>query len=517
MNTKNGMKPVHPGEVLRDELHELGLSANALSKALGVPVNRVTMILNGQRGVSADTALRLARYFGTTPQLWLNLQKTWELRTRLYSGLDGSRFRIRRQPMPNRTPSADTFVARHAEAPLRLALKDTRIVAIVGPRQSGKTTLARRIADDDGRAFVSLDDDQFRRFAQDDPTGFVRGLGPAAIDDIQRAPDLILALKKDVDERPDPGRYLITGSVDLFRGTISPDSLAGRVETVELLPFSQAEIAAGAPPRFLDRAFAGDLPAVEETGPTVDLTERVVSGGYPAALARTAPARRRSWLRAYAQALAERDVSDLAPVGKRDELVRLIGHAAVSAGQLLNLSCLCARLGVDGKTVDRWLVLLEHMFLIRRVRAWHNNRLKRLVRTPKLQFLDSGLLSALLRTGTADITRDRQKLGPLLESFVYGEIAKAIALSDEMTSISHYRDKDGAEVDLVLERSPDTIVGIEVKAGATAHPRDFQGLRRLKESVGDRFACGILLHDGERIQQTAPRLFAMPVKLLWEA
>ena len=419
--------------------------------------------------------------------------------------------------MPNWTLSSGTFVARHAEAPVRLALTDTRIVAIVGPRQSGKTTLARRIADGEGRAFVSLDDAQSRRFAQDDPAGFVRGLRSAAIDEIQRAPNLILALKKEVDERPDPGRYLITGSVDLFRGAISPDSLAGRVETVELLPFSQAEIAGAAPPRFLDRAFAGEFPAIEETGPTADLIERVIAGGYPAALGRPAAARRRSWLRAYARALAERDVPDIAPVGKRDEMVRLIDHAAVSAGQLLNMSGLGARLGVNGKTVDRWLVLLEHMFLIRRVRAWHSSQLKRLVRTPKLQFLDSGLLAALLRTEAADISRDRQKLGPLLESFVHGEIAKAAALSDEMTTVTHYRDKDGVEVDLVLERSPGAIVGIEVKARATAHPRDFRGLRRLKETVGDRFACGIVLHDGERIQRTGPGLFAMPVRMLWEA
>ena len=419
--------------------------------------------------------------------------------------------------MPNWTLSPGTFVARHAEAPVRLALTDTRIVAIVGPRQSGKTTLVRRIADGEGRAFVSLDDAQSRQFAQDDPAGFVRGLRSAAIDEIQRAPNLILALKKEVDERPDPGRYLITGSVDLFRGAISPDSLAGRVETIELLPFSQAEIAGAAPPRFLDRAFAGEFPAIEETGPTADLIERVIAGGYPAALGRAAAARRRSWLRAYARALAERDVPDIAPVGKRDEMVRLIDHAAVSAGQLLNMSGLGARLGVNGKTVDRWLVLLEHMFLIRRVRAWHSSQLKRLVRTPKLQFLDSGLLAALLRTEAADISRDRQKLGPLLESFVHGEIAKAAALSDEMTTVTHYRDKDGVEVDLVLERSPGAIVGVEVKARATAHPRDFRGLQRLKETVGDRFACGIVLHDGERIQRTGPGLFAMPVRMLWEA
>ena len=419
--------------------------------------------------------------------------------------------------MPNWTTPAGTFVARHPEARVRLALTDTRIVAIVGPRQSGKTTLARRIADDEGRAFISLDDDQSRRFAQDDPAGFVRGLGNVAIDEIQRAPNLILALKREADEHPDPGRYLITGSVDLFRGAISPDSLAGRVETVELLPFSQAEIAGAAPPRFLDRAFAGEFPAVEETGPTADLIERAVTGGYPAALARAAAPRRRSWLRAYAQALAERDVPDIAPVGKRDEMTRLIDHAAVSAGQLLNMSGLGARLGVDGKTVDRWLVLLEHMFLVRRVRAWHSSGLKRLVRAPKLQFLDSGLLAALLRTEAADIVQDRQKLGPLLESFVHGEIAKAIALSDEVTTVTHYRDKDGIEVDLVLERSPGAVVGIEVKARATAHPRDFRGLQRLKETVGDRFACGIVLHDGERIQRTGPGLFAMPVRMLWEA
>ena len=419
--------------------------------------------------------------------------------------------------MPDWTVHAETFVGRHAEASVRLALSDTRIVAIVGPRQSGKTTLARRIADDDGRAFVSLDDDQFRRFAREDPAGLVRTLQSAAIDEIQRAPNLILALKREVDERPGPGRYLITGSVDLFKGSISPDSLAGRVEAVELLPFSQAEITGAASPRFLDRAFAGDFPAIGETRPTTDLIERVVSGGYPAALARPDPARRRSWLRAYARALTERDVADIAAVDKRGEMARLMDHAAVSAGQLLNMSGLGARLGVDGKTVDRWLILLEHMFLLRRVGAWHSSRLKRLVRAPKLQFLDSGLLAALQRTDAADIARDRQKLGSLLESFVYGEIAKAIALSDDMTSVSHYRDKDGVEVDMVLERSPGAVVGIEVKAAATALPRDFRGLQRLKETVGDRFACGIVLHDGERILQTAPGLFAMPVRMLWEA
>ena len=191
--------------------------------------------------------------------------------------------------MPNRTTNSGTLVARHAEAQVRAALDDTRIVAIVGPRQSGKTTLARRIAGDDRRPFITLDDEQFRRFAEDDPAGFVRSQPVAVIDEIQRAPALILALKKAVDEVPRPGRYLITGSVDLFRGALSPDSLAGRVDTIELAPFSQAEIAGAGAPEFLDRAFADDFPSLAVTGPTDDLIERVISGGFPEALSRTVP------------------------------------------------------------------------------------------------------------------------------------------------------------------------------------------------------------------------------------
>ena len=162
--------------------------------------------------------------------------------------------------MPNRTTGPRNYVPRHSETRVRDALTDTRIVAVVGPRQSGKTTLARRIASDDGRPFITLDDEQHRRFAEDDPIGFVRSNPVAVIDEIQRAPGLILAIKQAVDQDPRPGRYLITGSVDLFRSAISPDSLAGRVETIELLPFSQAEIAGAGAPGFLDRAFAGDLP-----------------------------------------------------------------------------------------------------------------------------------------------------------------------------------------------------------------------------------------------------------------
>ena len=419
--------------------------------------------------------------------------------------------------MTTQTIQAEPLVRRHAEAAIRTALTDTRIVAIVGPRQSGKTTLARRIAQADDRAFITLDDEQDRRFALDDPLGFVRGHDALVIDEIQRAPGLILVLKQAVDEDPRPGRFLITGSVDLFKGSISPDSLAGRVEALELLPFSQAELAHARRPRFLERAFAADFPGFATTGATPDLIDRVLAGGFPEATSRDVPERRNAWLRAYARSLAQRDIAEIAAIDKQVELSRLMDHAAVAAGALLNMTALGSRLGVDGKTVDHWLTLLEQMFLVRRIRAWHRSDLKRLVRTSKLHFLDSGLLAALRHNRMTDIAADRQELGALLECFVHAELAKAAALSDEPTAIYHYRDKDQVEVDFVLERSRGAIVGIEVKAAATARPEDFHGLRRLKDAVGDRLACGILLHDGERIQRAAEDLFAMPVKMLWEA
>lgn len=411
-------------------------------------------------------------------------------------------------------PSAPKMIKRHAEARVLDALRDTRIVALVGPRQSGKTTLARKIATDRGMNFVTLDDEQFRRFAIDDPAGFMRGLDQAVIDEVQRAPGLILALKKTVDEDPRAGRFLITGSVDLFKGTISPDSLAGRVETIDLLPLSQAEIENRAPPRFLARAFDGDFPALEDTGRTSDLIERVLAGGYPEALTRSDPSRRRAWLTAYARALTTRDVTEISPILKTDALSRLLDHAAVASGQLVNLSELATPAGVDSKTVDRWLTLLEQMFVIRRVRAWHRNDLKRLVRAPKLHFVDPGLLAALRRIDREAIRAKRERFGPLLEGLVFSELAKQADMMPGQLLISHYRDKDKVEVDFVLER-PGNIVGVEVKAAATVKPENFRGLKRLREATGKAFACGIILYDGERIQRTGDCFFAMPVSQLW--
>lgn len=399
---------------------------------------------------------------------------------------------------------------------MRSALEDTRVVAIVGPRQSGKTTLVRRFADQ-RRPFVTLDDEQFRSFATNDPTGFIRQHDCAVIDEVQRAPNLLLAIKRIVDEQPSAGRFLVTGSVDLFQGLISPDSLAGRMETIELLPFSQAEIAQQGESGFLARAFAGDFPRFKRVGATRNLVDLTLAGGFPEALARGDSGRRTSWLLSYLQALTRRDVTELSRLWKPADIRHLVSRAALASSQLVNQRAIGSQLGIDGKTVDRWLGLLEQLFLLRRVPAWHRHELKRLIKTPKIHFLDPGLLAAARRVDEASLRKDRKILGSLLECFAYSELQKLISLTSDSIRISHYRDKDQVEVDLVLENLSGDVVGIEIKASATIRSQDFKGLRLLRRAAGSDFVCGILLHDGDHIQQFENSLYAMPFKMFWMA
>ena len=283
------------------------------------------------------------------------------------------------------------------------------------------------------------------------------------------------------------------------------------------MPFSQAELAREPVPLFLERAFSNDFPRLETVGRTSNLVERVIGGGYPTALSRSDPRRRRAWLREYVRAFTERDVSDIANVTKRSEMGRLMVYTSHMSGQLLNFSRIGSQMGVNGHTAARWLDIFEQMFLLRRVPAWYQRDLKRLVKAFKLQFLDSGLLASLQGVGTEEIADNRQLLGPLLESFVYSELTKTISISDDEINVFHYRRKIVSEVDFVVERSPNELVGIEVKASATVHPDDFNSLIDLKKATGRHFMCGIVLYDGERIQQYASNLYAMPFKILWSS
>ncbi len=394
------------------------------------------------------------------------------------------------------------------------ALEDTRVVLISGPRQAGKTTLARRFVADD-RPYLTLDDVGTLAAARSDPIGFVRGLDRAIIDEIQRAPDLMLAIKESVDVDTRPGRFLITGSANLATVPAIANSLAGRMAVISLFPLAQAEIVR-APGEFLLRVFSDESFAVggrPDNGR--DLIEIVLQGGYPEVLRRKSAGRRRAWLDDYISLILDRDVRDIANIDQLDRLPRLLSVLGEHAGQLTNNSSFGSALAISSVTAQKYIGILERLYLLKLVSPWSTNNLSRLIKTPKVHFVDSGLLAAVRDDDEERLQRDRGRFGPLLESFVVSEILKIAAWTDLRLSFSHYRTKDQDEVDLVIEDRRGRIVGIEVKASATVRPSDIKGLRQLKAATGDRFLRGLVLHDHDRITPFEENISAVPLSTLW--
>lgn len=406
--------------------------------------------------------------------------------------------------------------ARLLSARVREALADTPVVSLLGPRQSGKTTLARTL--EPKYAYVSFDDATTLTFAQSDPVGFVAALpDPVILDEVQRAPELLRAIKLSVDQDRRPGRFILTGSSNLLLLPRLGDSLAGRMEVVQLHPLTAAELArtpGGFLMALLENKLKPAIASVRDEDPLA-LASRVIAGGFPEAVARS-PVRARVWHREYLRTLVERDVQDVSRVRDVREVSRLVELLTLRTAELLNVSTLSNELDLRRETVDHYLNICERLYLIRRLPPWHRHESKRLIKTPKIHLVDSGLAATAAGLDAADWTTRRDRFGHLLESFVVQQLIAQAGWTDPDVRFWHYRDKDQVEVDLVITRGRKTW-GVEIKAAATVTPADGRGLRRLAEQCGKDFQGGVLLHAGRStISLTAAGCLAVPLARLWD-
>lgn len=398
------------------------------------------------------------------------------------------------------------------------ALADTPVVLVHGARQTGKTTLVHEIARTEHAAdYVTFDDPAVRAAAQNDPHGFIDNLaGPVVIDEVQRVPELALAIKASVDRNRKPGRFLLTGSANVLLVPRLSDSLAGRMEIQTLWPLSQGEIE-GVRESFIDRLFAAKAlrhATFPKKGPP--LVDRAVRGGFPELIQRHDEARRRTWFSSYLDTILQRDVRELANIEGLTAMPNLLALLAARTGGLLNYADLSRSVQMPQTTLKRYLTLLEMTFLVQLLPPWSSNLGLRLVKSPKLYLCDTGLLVYLMQADRQRLASDPSAFGPVLENLIVAELRKEATWSQSQPRMYHYRTHAGVEVDLVLEGGGGHIVGVEIKSSATITADDFKGLKHLAEAVGDRFHRGVLLYGGTELLPFGPGMFAIPIPAVWQ-
>lgn len=410
------------------------------------------------------------------------------------------------------------MLQRNLELLIAAALGDSPVVLLIGARQTGKSTLiGSPQMQKGGRRFITFDDANALAAAKADPAGFLNTYsGPLALDEIQRVPELFLAIKASVDRNRAAGRFLLSGSANVLFLPRVADSLAGRMEVITLWPFSQGEIE-GVREGFIDAVFAAKLAALKPLAKWDErkqIRRRVLAGGFPEVLTRSALERRDAWYGSYLTTILQRDVRDLSRIEDLTVMPRLLAILAARAGGLLNTADVARDAGIAQTTLKRYLSLLQTLFLFHELPAWSTNIGKRYVKMPKAFLSDTGLAAHLLHLTEDRLNQEPGLWGGLLENFVGTELRKQAAWSKERPQLFHWRTHTQHEVDIVLEAGG-RLVGIEVKSGAAVTPEDFKGLKALAADAGRRFVRGIVFHLGSEILPFGENLVAMPVSSLW--
>jgi len=434
---------------------------------------------------------------------------------------------------PNPSEAPITKFARRAMRMVTEALADTPVVFVMGARQVGKTTLVKDLIDERWQ-YITFDDLAQAEVARADPVGFIRNLPRkrTALDEVQRVPDTLMAIKQAVDEDRTPGRFLLTGSTNALLLPKVSDALVGRVETVRLAPLSECEISEceinGTQATCLEKLLNGEPPTARMVRVRDHLIRRVVTGCLPEPVLRASEKRARAWYRQYLNTLIHRSLVDLPRIEHVDAMTKLLRLAAMLSGQLVNLSALGGRLGLSRVATGRYLALLEQLFLVERVPAWHASGFKRLVKTPKVYFTDTGMVCFLTGLRDPDHAAQGPLGGALFETAVLAEIAHSLWHRGEEPRIWFWRTSAGVEVDFLVEHDSQ-LVPLEVKLSSTPRPRLATNIGRLMRDFGKSsktaapfprqpaaLSPGYIIHPGDANWPLGPHASALPFRELWE-
>lgn len=388
-------------------------------------------------------------------------------------------------------------------------------ILLQGVRQAGKTTLVRNLPGR-GAQYVTLDDFATRSAIERNPEGFIAGLpGDVTIDEVQRIPELMLAIKSDIDADRANGKYLLTGSANLAQMKQICDVLPGRLNVEMLWPLSQGEIES-VKELFVDHIFSGSMPYITSALMQADYLQRITLGGYPEQHDLPDHEARRDSFRSYVDLIISRDARDFSEITDYRGLHDLLQLLATRSAQVLNEADLARTLRFSGSAkVDRYLKILENIYLIARLPAWHRSLGIRLIKAPKILINDTGLATFLIGRDEHSIEKDSFLLGAFFENFVAMEIIKQITWSQTQPRAYHFRTSNNKEVDIVLEAHDGSVVGIEVKASASVSSDDFAGMRELARLTGSAFKFGVVLHSGSNTTPFESNMFAMPIESLW--
>lgn len=410
------------------------------------------------------------------------------------------------------------MITRNIVHNLKEALADSPVILLNGARQTGKSTLVQWMTLNGFELdYLTMDDSTVLEAVKKDATSFLKGLQKSVVlDEIQRVPELFIPIKASVDKDRRPGRFILTGSANVFMLPQLSESLAGRMEIQTLWPLSQGELL-GRKETFIDVLFSDKnfnitLPKLEKA----QLFEKILSGGFPEVISRPSQNRRIAWFNSYITTILQRDVRDISNIQGLTSLPRLLSLLAARAGTLVNFAEISTSMGIPQTTLKRYMALFETTFIIHLVMPWSSNLSKRLIKTPKLYLCDTGLSFYLQGLSIDKLLKDPMVAGPLLENFVALEILKQQTWNQTKTKLYHFRTASGQEVDFILEDLSGNVVGIEVKSRESVQGKDFKTLEMLQHELGDKFHKGIVFYSGKDIIAFGEKLWAVPIHTLWE-